>query len=358
MNRDHPITDLGVRAIDVGYFNVKFTLGRKQQDGQWPIAAGMFPAMAPRLATSTPRGSLGSARQDGYVIEVEGVDYFVGNDFNFSSTGIEPRPIADNYCTTAKYLALLRGALQHMAHDAGAGDNAEVVVRHLVVALPLNTFPKYKAVLADRVRGEHLVKLDGGATRRFTVERVSVIVQPHGALLNFGVAAKGDMQGWTLVVDPGGGTLDWYVANKDRANWPRSGAYPKAMLACAYAVADQVEPAWRDQHEIIDRIDRAIRDRHPSFRVGPRDFEMAKFQSTVEAVLEESVEKMFAKVGPTEDIGQILLTGGGAAVFHRFLEKRRPQLRDLLYSDVDPVYSNVRGFHIYGELMQRARAGS
>lgn len=356
MNRDPSITDLGTRAIDVGYFNVKYTLGRKKVEENWPIATGLFPAMAPRLATSSPGDTLGTNRLDGFVVEADGVNYFVGRDFSFSSTGVEPRPIADGYCTTAKYLAQLRGALQYMAQDAGAGP--EVLVRHLVVALPLNTFPKYKTALAARVQGEHLVPLAGGAMRRITVERVSVIVQPHGALLNFGSTARGQLDGWTLVIDPGGGTLDWYVASKDRPNWPRSGAYPKAMLACAYAVADKVEPAWRDQHEIISRIDTAIRQGDPVFKVGAREYALSQFQSTIDAVLEESIEKMFTKVGPIGDIGQILLTGGGATVFHRFLEQRRPDLKALLRIDADPVFSNVRGFHIYGELMQQPAGGA
>ena len=275
MNRDHPITDLGTRAVDVGYFNVKYTLGRKKVGEDWPIATGIFPAVAPRLATTSPGGLLGSSRLDGFVVDVDGVNYFVGKDFNFCSTGVEPRPVAEGYCTTAKYLAQLRGALQYMAQDANAG--YEVVVRHLVVALPLNTFPKYRAELAARVQGEHVVPMSQGAMRRITVERVSVIVQPHGALLNFGAVSHGQMEGWTLVIDPGGGTLDWYVASKDRPNWPRSGAYPKAMLACAYAVADKVEPAWRDQHEIIGRIDTAIREAQPVFKVGASEYQQSLY---------------------------------------------------------------------------------
>lgn len=193
MNREPHITDLGTRAVDVGYFNVKYTLGRKLVDENWPIATGIFPSMAPRLATSGPGDALGTAKLDGFVVDVDGVNYFVGRDFSYNSTGVEPRPIADDYCSTAKYLAQLRGALQYMAQDANAG--SEVLVRHLVVALPLNTFAKYKSMLAARVKGEHVVTMAAGAMRRITVERVSVIVQPHGALLNFGVASKGLWRG-------------------------------------------------------------------------------------------------------------------------------------------------------------------
>jgi hypothetical protein len=49
------------------------------------------------------------------------------------------------------------------------------------------------------------------------------------------------------------------------------------------------------------------------------------------------------------------ITGGGATVFHRFLcEQRRPDLGALLRIDADPVFSNVRGFHIFGEMRQQS----
>ena len=37
---------VGVRAIDVGYSNVKFTLGRKEANGASTIVTGLFPSIA------------------------------------------------------------------------------------------------------------------------------------------------------------------------------------------------------------------------------------------------------------------------------------------------------------------------
>lgn len=67
-------------------------------------------------------------------------------------------------------------------------------------------------------------------------------------------------------------------------------------------------------------------------------------------MLEECLLKMLSKIGHTDDIDHILLTGGGAPVFHRYFAKRKPQLAELMVLDKNPVFSNVRGFHAFGEL--------
>ena len=86
-----------------------------------------------------------------------------------------------------------------------------------------------------------------------------------------------------MVVDPGGGTLDWYLTERTTPYWERSGAYPKAMLACAYAVADRLDSGWRDQAAIVDRIDCAIREQLPSFKVQGEEIAMAEHRPAVVA---------------------------------------------------------------------------
>jgi len=350
MDQDHSCVHVDVRAVDVGYFNVKYTKGAKQAGTSWPVATGIFPALAPRLESGAviPQIS-GAEKLDGIAVEVDGVNYFVGKDAAFNSSGIDPRNVAEDYSCSAKYLALLRGALAGIAADVGAAD---LSIGHLVLALPLHTFPAYREQLAARASGQHLIGPAGGPYRRVIVERVHVIVQPHGALLNHGLKNNGKLDGLALIVDPGGGTLDWYVASKEKSSWPRSGAYPKAMLACSYAVLDQIKPGLRDQFQVVERVDQAIRDDAVSFRIEGREYALEGFRHTIDSVLDEGTGKMLAKVGTTADIDKIILVGGGARVFQRFLVAARPDLRERIHRDGDPVFSNVCGFHIYGELLR------
>jgi len=358
MNRDHNIVRVAVRAIDVGYFNTKFTLGRKAQGDSNIIATRMVPSLAPMLDKETLATARKSQQMDGCAIEVDGAFYYVGGDAAHNMSAMEPRSVSEDYCMSAEYMALVRGALHAMAVDAGAGPNDELVIGHLVLGLPLNTLGKYREPLSERVKGEHVIGAGDAAdiaaapTRRVTVESVHVVPQPRGALLDHGVANGGQLEGWTLVVDPGGGTLDWFLASKQKANYQRSGAYPKGMLACAYAVADEVNPTWRHNLVVIERIDKAIRDGAATFRAEGVDYQLADFMPRVNAVVGQSVNTMLAKLGSTVDVDQILLTGGGAKVYRAFLAAHRPNLEPMIRMGADPVFANVRGFQVYGEVQQ------
>lgn len=362
MKRDHQTVRVAVRAVDVGYFNTKFTLGRKERGDSSMIETRMVPSLAPMLTRETLSTARKSQQMDGCAVDVDGALYYVGSDATHNMSAMEPRSVTEDYCMTAEYLALVRGALHSMALDAGVEASDEFVIGHLVLGLPLTTLNKYRVPLAERVQGEHIVgagdpaQAGSSPTRRITVENVHVVPQPRGALLDHAVANGGKMEGWTLVVDPGGGTLDWFLASKKNANYQRSGAYPKGMLACAYAVADEINPAWRHNLIVIERIDKAIRDGAAAFRAEGVDYPLADFMPRVHAVVGQSVSMMMAKLGSIADVDQIVLTGGGAKVYRAFFAAYRPNLEPMLQIGADPVFANVRGFQIYGEIQQTRSA--
>ena len=343
-----------VRAVDVGYFSTKLTLSRKGQPQWGQIPAMLFPSMAPRQSTGGPHGSVHNQR-DGVQIKIDESIYFVGRDALTSSSGVEPREVLANYCMTDKYLALTRGALHYIAEDVSpAGD---VVIRNLVIGLPLTTYSKHAADLTAKFTGDHVLPLaDGSGSRTVTVEAVNVVAQPQGAITNYGTLNKTNFRETNaLVVDAGGGTLDWYVIRGGRSNWERSGAHPKSMLACAYAVADAIDPQWRTLLGIVDRIDQAIRDGAPSFKARGIDYDLSQYHSNIVAVLKESAEVMLSRVGTLEDVDLILFTGGGAKVFFDYFRNIYPEYSALMKVDNDPVFSNVRGFHLLGEVFSSKR---
>lgn len=350
MNRDLSNVHVGARAIDVGYSNVKFTVGRESVDGMVRIGTDLMPSLAPRLSSNVMMQSPGTKAADGCIIDLNGVRYFVGRGAVFNSTGVEPRPILTDYATTDKYLALTRGALNYMA--IAEGTPSHLAIEHLVVGLPLNTFTLHKDALQQRTVGEHIISLPGEAVQRhITVENVTVLVQPQGALINYNSQHRNQTAGWILVVDPGGGTLDWFLTNGRQPNWQRSGAYSKSMLACATAVCDRINPDWKFQFEIVERIDDAIRFKAESFKVGPDTYFLKDYWQTVESVLDESIRYMLGVVGATDNLDRILLTGGGAAVYYDHMKRHYPKLAALVHMDSDPVYSNVRGFQLVSDML-------
>lgn len=343
-----------VSAADVGYFSTKLSLGRKLANESGKIATALFPSLAPRLPSGMKPHMVLANKTDGTVITMANDSYFVGRDAVMFSSGREPREVLNNYSRTPKYAALLKGALNYMAVDKGSP--TELVIRHLVLGLPLNTFGEHKDALVAIAQGEHLF-FDGSneqSHRRVTVERASVIVQPQGALVNYGVEHSLIFDNkWVLVIDTGGGTLDWYLARGRTPNWTRSGAHPKGMLACAYAVADGINPVWRDNFEIIERIDSAIRKGAPSFTTAGVEYDLKNHAGAIDAVLRESTDKMLSKLGSLDNLDLILFSGGGAAVYQEFFLRNFPNSRAIAQIDDDPVFANVKGFHLAGEIMSK-----
>lgn len=350
---------VAVRALDVGYFQTKYTVGR-ERSAKAPILTASFPSIAPQVDVGSLDAGSFAAGHVGKVVSVDDLLYFVGPDAKFyaGASGV-PRTIREDYSQTAAYKALTYGALDQMANKTGA---YELVIEHLVVGLPCNTIKTYREPLTNFLQSQaHLIGAAGGDSvrHRVVIRKAHVVPQPYGALVNFGAERANSLDGWALVVDPGGGTLDWFCASRQKANFNRSGAYPKAMLTCAYAVADAIDKKLRDNVEVIERIDQAIRQvgGNGSFKVAGINHEIADHWPRVEAVLHEAVDKMMASVGDTADLDVILVTGGGAMVFAEFMKKRYPALANRVEPLQDPIFANVRGFHRIGEDLYAAAGG-
>lgn len=360
MKREFNTQTVGVRAIDVGYFQTKFTLGRQRGGGNGgPIITDVFPSIAPKVESARPVviGPM-SGPVKGRLLRIGDLEYFVGPEARFYASSTALRSIGENFSESATYKALTYGALDEMAAKSGG---FELVIENLVVGLPCNTISKYGAGLKRWLEAEaHMIgSASEGADavrHRVVVRKAHVIAQPYGTLVDYGVVRGNKVDGWALVVDPGGGTLDWFCASKQKANWARSGAYPKAMLTCAFAVADAISPDLRDSVEVIERIDRAIRrvDGVSQFKVEGVTHDITTYWERVESVLQEAVDKMMASVGKTADLDLVLVTGGGAGVFSEFMKKAWPVLSNRIQPLEDSVFANVRGFHAIGEQLQAA----
>lgn len=353
MKQDLKPATVAVRAIDVGYANIKYTMGRSLVDGHNLIKVGLFPALAP-LAAREGGADQATESADVCLVNVGGNTFAVGPKSYLHADVREPRATDPNYCTSDKYRALMLGAMHYIAEAERAPQ--ELVIETLVVGLPLTTYHQYAESLEQWVPGEHLISggRHGVVQRRVTVNQVLVKVQPFGGLVHFGMTRKEKLDGWTLVVDMGGGTLDWCLSHGTQVNWKLSGAYPKAMLACAYAVADAIDRDWRNRFDIVQVIEEALQKNAPSFEVGTHEYPLEKFRAKVDAVLEEAVKFMEANTAPLDNVKRVLLTGGGAPVLRDYLLRKMPQLQKALEMDAaeDAVFSNVRGFQVLGEVAQ------
>ena len=84
-------------------------------------------------------------------------------------------------------------------------------------------------------------------------------------------------------------------------------------------------------------------------------YQLAPYTSAIEAVLKESTDKMVARLGLLDNLDLILFTGGGAKVYFEFFKSRYPKFTNIMFMDDDPFFSNVKGFHVAGEIMSKPK---
>lgn len=349
MNSAIRTLNIDALAVDVGFFSTKFSLGCAQAPTP-VIQVDQFPSQAARVNGGLHNLPF-SERPDGALIDVDGVNYFVGKSvFNMVNTH-GSRAVTADYSKGATYKALFRGALYYVARHFGA--TSQLVIKRLVVGLPVSTIYTHANELRAMVEGDHVVPApDGHGKIVVSVKVALVIAQPQGALVNAGLK-RFDPNGRenVLVLDMGGGTFDWFVCQGMLPNHPRCGAAPIGMLACATAVCDNINPELKNDPQIIARVDAALRTEQPTVRITGRNEELAPHLPAVTAVLNDAVQQMLKSVGSMHNIDTILVTGGGAGLLVKEVKRSLPAYAHMVRVDADPVTSNVRGFHIIAELL-------
>lgn len=328
-------------AVDVGYGNTKsaFPLGSD-------IATNMFPSLAPIASPTslTPHsGSILRAR-DVVNVLVDGARYEVGPEVSLSaSRGNTGRSLSEDFVTTANYAALLAGALNY---------SKATEIDRLVLGLPVHNTQKYAGYLKDRFSGE----LDFG-WGPIHVRSVLPLPQPLGTLITF-IQQSGrqyDPDNSYLVIDVGYFTTDWVVARGYTMDDTRSGGVPGGASSIYQQVASLISQAEGEPVDSIERIDKAIREMKPLlfFR---KELNLRPFLEEAIAVSHQSVKEVQARVGRTEDIRAIILTGGGASLFAPAIQAAFP--RNTIHVMDTPCFANVRGFYTIGSARQATKAAA
>jgi plasmid segregation protein ParM len=320
-----------VRAIDVGYGNVKYTTG---VDAEGKAVCGHFPAVA-AVASGRDIGAGVSAKKDVVTVAAGGNNYLVGPDALLSlKSEMNGRVLSRDYPETDRYLALARGALAYM-------DCKQIDL--LVTGLPVAYLGDYKGRLENRLAGEHQYP-DG---RTVIVRKAWAIPQPLGGYLQYAIESRSETikDSNCLVVDAGFFTVDWLVCRGLKVIDERSGSLPggmsKLLARMAEAVSEQVGEPFSD----INRLDEALRNGGVLQWYG-QPLDIKPFTPRFRPEIDEAVEAILASVGSMNDIGSVLLVGGGAGQFQAGLKqvcRRNP----LSVAD-DGMFANVRGFHLAG----------
>jgi plasmid segregation protein ParM len=349
-----------VRAVDVGFGYVKFTLHHREITE--PIACENFPSHSPLSSDKGLAQALsGIKSRDTVAIKVDGIEYEVGKQVTLAlGVNDESVVLGRNFCKSDAYLARLRGALFYMrGNDKNGIQYTPDTIELLVVGLPVNTYRDKELAkhLQNRVTGLHCLP-DG---RSVTVERALVLPQPMGAF--FQHAIKNSLLSSikhqvSLIMDPGYFTFDWLMSSGMTPLDVRSDAVNRGMSAIFKIMAREINK--QENLEMEESILTRMLDEH--YRSGipfsPFNVEvnLSNYECYGTPVVNEAVASMAAMVGSGGDIHNMLLAGGGAKFYHEAIQNKFPR-HNVIYME-EPLYCNVRGFQMAGEqtvLAQRVK---
>jgi len=325
-------------AIDVGYGNTKSAWAQGSD-----IAMNMFPSLAP-LAPNSALNSFGGGvfkSRNVVTVEVDGARYEVGPDVSISGAHVHTgRSLSEDFAATPNYAALLAGAL----HYAGARE-----VERLVLGLPVHNTQKYAAHLKDRFAGTH----DFG-WGEIHIGSVLPLPQPLGTLISY-IQQSGkqyDPDNAYLVIDVGYFTTDWVVARGYTVDDTRSGGVPGGAARVYQQVASLITADRGQPDAGIERIDKAIRESKPLVYFG-QDLDMGPYLSEAMAITQQSVKEIQTRVGRTDDLRAIILTGGGAQIYAPAIRAAFPL--NVIHMMDAPCFANVRGFYTIGAARHASR---
>jgi plasmid segregation protein ParM len=339
-------TELTVRAIDLGYGNVKYT--RRSAEGA--VEFKEFPALAvPAHSGHFDIQGIQVTHTDTIAVEAGERLFHVGPDSPVLLQGLAERQLDASYARSDRYAALMKGALGYIG---------EPVIDYLILGLPVSTYPREHERLIEVWTGRHTVPQPSRTgTRSVEVKRVMVVAQPVGAYmaaLADGCVSK--VQGNALVIDPGYFTIDWVVITSTLAIVPsRCGALHGGVSVLLRALAASLDRQLHSPIQNLTPLEAALRYGKPATLYGKK-FPLEPHMDVVSARIDSLVADLVSRLGEHSDVSQVVLAGGGARLFHRALQDRFPATKVRLLDR--PEYANIRGFQIIGgKLAHLARAG-
>lgn len=300
-----------IRSIDVGYGNTKYVADVENRR----TVCRHFPSVAPLADARHMTEAMGKRRKT-VQIAIDELTYEVGPEAGLAQGSVVVRNMADDYCTTPEYLALVRGALHYMGLEQ---------IDLLMLGLPLSTLVMHGDALEKRLAGEHRT----GGGRRTHVQRVKVLAQPQGALMAYGgrVGRPAALQRQKhLILDCGARTFDWLVAYGMKVQDKRSGAVNRGMLDVLGTIAAGVSGAVGANFRNLEAIDLALRTGAPATAFG-KPVDLGPFLPAARKIAAEAVTAMKSSIGDVDDIDNVIVTGGGAFFFTPLIRQGLPTYR-------------------------------
>lgn len=336
------------RALDLGFGFTKFSTGHYESDGT--LSLGAFPSYAAPTVTNLIGGNV-LTQLSVLTVEVGNETFTVGEHVRHAADGVARQMLETTFFKSSQYIALARGAMALMNIPADG------TIDTLVLGLPLNVFRDESIVThVERIlSGNHPVPDPSnpqGTKRILTVKNLHVIPQVVGSLIAMtrettGLAKKLKEQ-QNLTIDVGYGTLLWLVSDGLMPVVARSNGNMGGVSSLLQKVIRAIDPQAVSNMNILDRLDKALRENDVSILVNGQEVFLAKYHSLLASAVSENLTELIRSIGTSQDIDNVFLTGGGAHLYLGALQKAFPN-RTINISGNASRYNNVRGFQHLSE---------
>jgi plasmid segregation protein ParM len=323
-----------ILGIDIGYSNLKLAFAQR---GEHPPKTSLLPAGA-APADRVPTRFDGKHQEGLLRTLVDGQEYVAGIPSDRAE--LWGRSLHSDYPSSPSYKALFHAGLL-----LSETDHIDV----LVTGLPVSQYQEEarRDALVAQMSGTHQVT----PKRTITVNKVKVIPQPVGGLLDYAHQTGSDLdEAAVLVVDPGFFSVDWIMVVGSDLRRQSSGT---SLNASSVVLEEAAKLIAKDHGASVstETLENAIRSGKSSVLVLGQRVEIAPYieQATkaVGPVVVEAIQKSLRTETRSPDL--IVLVGGGAEFFRESLKAAFPRLEVAIPKD--SVFSNARGFWIMGQAL-------
>ena len=193
-----------------------------------------------------------------------------------------------------------------------------------------------------------------GRGRHVTVLKTLVVAQPQGALFSFAADASRlrELKSQrSLIIDVGTRTFDWLVTQGIRVVPRMSHSVNRGVFDVVRLIAGEISREIGEDYQNLEAIDEALSGRR-SLRLYQKDHDLKRYEPLVQKIADEAVSSMLQQIDHLDDFDNIVLVGGGAALFRKAVKRRLP--RHVIQDVDEPMYANVRGYQLIGEEWARA----
>ncbi len=332
-----------INAIDIGFGFTKATNGK-----DFNIFKSI---MGEAMDFHIPVNILTDDIADWLHIMLDGQNYFVGDFAEQQSnarhfTLDQEKFVAD----FARVLALT--ALGRL--------NDEYVPINLVSGLPVGFYRNYHRRLANTLAGSHEItfQMSNGSKeiRRLNIDKVKIIPQPLGSLLNLimndkGAIVNGDLARQKVgVIDIGFRTTDFCIFHQLRYVERGSTTTNTGLSKCFGLVANKLQEECGSVNIELYRMYKAIQT--GIIRIRGKEFNIAKLRDLTFAnaarVIADDMDRLWVD---DWDMDTIIVTGGGAMELAKYLQPLIVGNVIPIKHNVDLRLSNVEGYLKYGRFL-------